>query len=111
MVVLTLYIQSKTQFCMTPRKSQNTGFQNSVGDTPTGTSLPSTKAAILRIHSGVVVFEFGSKSGFVIATRKALKQGLAIIAIPSALSNPRSRGGDQLIRSGAILTGPAKNVF
>jgi predicted Rossmann fold nucleotide-binding protein DprA/Smf involved in DNA uptake len=47
----------------------------------------------------------------VIATRKALKQGLAIIAIPSALSNPRSRGGDQLIRSGAILTGPAKNVF
>jgi predicted Rossmann fold nucleotide-binding protein DprA/Smf involved in DNA uptake len=42
----------------------------------------------------VVVIESGAKSGSLIATHMALKQGHAVFAIPSALLNPKTQNGN-----------------
>jgi hypothetical protein len=61
---------------------------------PHSPSLPLTEPGNSRISRGVVVIESGAKSGSLIATHMALKQGHAVFAIPSALLNPKTQNGN-----------------
>ncbi|MBL6932357.1 MAG: DNA-protecting protein DprA [Rhodospirillales bacterium] len=81
------------------------------GTNPQARHFPRRNRIISGIARGVVVVEAGAKSGSLITARMALEQGREIFAVPGAPGDPRSKGGNQLIRSGAILIESAQNVF
>jgi DNA processing protein len=60
---------------------------------------------------GVVVVEAAARSGSLITARYALEQGREVFAVPGSPLDPRSRGANDLLRSGATLTESAADVI
>ena len=59
---------------------------------------------------GVVVVEAAAKSGSLITARFALDQGREVFAVPGSPLDPRCRGCNDLLRTGATLTENAADV-
>lgn len=81
------------------------------GTQPQARHFPRRNRIISGMARGVVVIEAGQRSGSLITARMALEQGREVFAVPGSPVDPRSRGGNALIRSGAILIETAENVF
>ena len=81
------------------------------GTRPQARHFPRRNRIISGVARGVVIIEAGAKSGSLITARMALEQGREVFAVPGAPGDPRSSGGNRLIRSGAILIESAENVF
>ncbi len=81
------------------------------GTKPQARHFPRRNRIISGIARGVVVIEAGARSGSLITARMALEQGREVFAVPGAPGDPRSLGGNSLIRSGATLVESAENVF
>ena len=60
---------------------------------------------------GVVVVEAAARSGSLITARFALEQGREVFAVPGSPLDPRCRGANDLLRSGATLTETAEDVI
>jgi DNA processing protein len=82
-----------------------------VGTEPQARHFPRRNRIISGLALGVVVVEAAAKSGSLITARFAGEQGREIFAVPGSPLDPRCRGTNDLIRSGATLTESAEDVF
>jgi DNA processing protein len=102
---------------------ENAGLQADIGaaglilsELPPGTEpqarhFPRRNRLIAGVARGVVVIEAAPGSGSLITARLAGEAGREVMAVPGHPLDPRSRGGNGLIRDGAVLVEEAADVL
>jgi DNA processing protein len=82
-----------------------------LGTMPQARHFPRRNRIIAGLSLGVVVVEAALRSGSLITARLAQEAGRELFAMPGSPLDPRSRGGNDLIRQGAHLTETAQDVL
>lgn len=78
---------------------------------PMARHFPRRNRLIAGVALGVVVVEAASGSGSLITARLAADAGREVLAVPGHPKDPRSRGGNGLIREGAALVETVADVL
>ena len=81
------------------------------GSQPQARHFPRRNRLIAGLSLGVLVVEAARRSGSLITARIAQDLGREVFAVPGSPLDPRARGGNDLIREGAILTETADDVI
>jgi len=81
------------------------------GTAPQARHFPRRNCVIAGLSLGVVVVEAAPQSGSLITARMAQDEGRELFAVPGSPLDPRCRGSNDLIRSGAHLTETAADVL
>ena len=82
-----------------------------LGTIPQASHFPRRNRLIAGLSLGVILVEAALRSGTLITARLALEYGRDVFAVPGSPLDPRSRGGNDLLRQGAILTETAQDVL
>lgn len=78
---------------------------------PAKENFPKRNRIITAISEGVLVIEAGYRSGTSITARYAKQQGKLVFALPGKIDSFASRGANELIKNGAILTTNIKDIL
>ena len=81
------------------------------GTEPQARHFPRRNRLIAGLSLGVLVVEAARRSGSLITANIARDAGRDIFAVPGSPLDPRARGGNDLIREGAVLTATAQDVL
>jgi DNA processing protein len=81
------------------------------GTEPQARHFPRRNRLIAGLSLGVLVVEAARRSGSLITARIAQDLGREVFAVPGSPLDPRTRGGNDLLREGAILTETAQDVL
>jgi DNA processing protein len=81
------------------------------GTVPQARHFPRRNRIIAGLSLGVIVVEASPKSGSLITAGIAQDAGREIFAVPGSPLDPRSRGANDLLRQGAVLTESAADVL
>lgn len=82
-----------------------------LGTAPQARHFPRRNRIVAGLALGVVVIEAQMASGTMITARLALDAGREVYAVPGHPLDPRSRGGNGLIREGAHIVETAEDVL
>ncbi|EKN00561.1 DNA-processing protein DprA [Acidocella sp. MX-AZ02] len=82
-----------------------------LGTAPLGRHFPKRNRIIAGLCQGLVVIEAAARSGTLLTARLAAEAGREIFAVPGSPLDPRSAGGNDLLRQGAHLTETAQDVL
>ena len=81
------------------------------GTKPQARHFPRRNRIISGLSGGVLIIEAAARSGSLITARFAAEQGRDIFAVPGSPLDPRSAGGNQLLKDGAILVRGAEDII
>lgn len=81
------------------------------GVRPDARHFPARNRIISALSDGVVVVQAAEGSGALITARWAAEQGRDLFSVPGPAGEPLSRGCNQLLREGAILTESGLDVM
>ncbi len=82
-----------------------------MGAVPQARHFPRRNRLVSGVAYGTVVIEAAPRSGSLITARLANEQGREVFAVPGSPLDPRCRGTNNLIRSGATLCEGADDVM
>ncbi|HEU5382488.1 MAG TPA: DNA-processing protein DprA [Ktedonobacteraceae bacterium] len=82
-----------------------------LGVRPESGNFPARNRIISGLSQGVLITEAPTKSGALITTSFALKQGRDVFAVPGSIFSSRSTGTNVLIRDGARLVQDVQDIL
>ena len=85
--------------------------ENPPGRTASAADFPRRNRIIAGLARAVVVVEAELRSGSLITARLAAEMGREVLAVPGSPLDPRSRGGNDLLRQGAAVCEGAEDVL
>lgn len=81
------------------------------GTAPQARHFPARNRIIAGMSRGLLVAEASLKSGSLISAHNALDYGREVFAMPGSPLDPRSKGANDLIRNGAVLTESVDDIL
>ncbi len=82
-----------------------------LGTAPAAPLFPRRNRIIAALCQGIVVIEAAHQSGTLITVQHAVEMGRDVFVVPGSPLDPRSRGGNNLIKQGAILVETADDIL
>ncbi|TPW34278.1 DNA-processing protein DprA [Oecophyllibacter saccharovorans] len=81
------------------------------GTVPQARHFPRRNRLIAGIAAATLVIEAAQKSGTLITARLATEYDRVVMAVPGTPLDPRSRGGNQLIKQGAVMVETGTDIL